>query len=238
MSHFADRRFPVVEIATARIVFRRQGFLICVNVVHVTREYQFAQLQSPTTTISAQPKGETSGDGRDRPSRGRCVHARPCFLNALCFHSFTRRVPNAGYRARRDRLCGSTSGMRNKRALRVLIADDDRDTVMTLGILLRSEAIDVRLATGGSEVPALVEEFRPDAVLLDIAMPDRSGLLVALELKGRYGPRCPVLIAVTAHNTEAAKRLTAKGGFQHHVAKPYDPDHLVKLLASIEPANW
>jgi CheY-like chemotaxis protein len=120
------------------------------------------------------------------------------------------------------------------RPLRVVIADDNRDTVMLLGILLRSEGIDVRLATKGSEVQAAVAEFRPDAVLLDITMPDRSGLQVALELARDYGAKCPVLIAVTAHNDETARRLTEKSGFRHHVAKPYDPDALLTLVGSIK----
>jgi CheY-like chemotaxis protein len=120
------------------------------------------------------------------------------------------------------------------RPLRVVIADDNRDTVMLLGILLRSEGIDVRLATKGSEVQAVVAQFQPDAVLLDITMPDRSGLQVALELVRDYGPKCPVLIAVTAHNDETARRLTEKSGFRHHVAKPYDPDALLTLVASIK----
>jgi CheY-like chemotaxis protein len=123
------------------------------------------------------------------------------------------------------------------RPLRVLVADDNRDTVMMLGILLRSEGMVVRLTTRGAEVQAAVDEFRPDAVLLDIGMPDRSGLQVALDLSREYGPKCPVLIAVTAHGTDAAKRLTAKSGFRHHVDKPYDPDALLRLVASVEPSG-
>ena len=121
------------------------------------------------------------------------------------------------------------------RPLRVLVADDNRDTVMMLGILLRSEGMVVRLTTRGAEVQAAVGEFRPDAVLLDIGMPDRSGLQVALDLSREYGAKCPVLIAVTAHSTDAAKRLTAKSGFRHHVDKPYDPDALLRLVAAVEP---
>jgi two-component system CheB/CheR fusion protein len=123
------------------------------------------------------------------------------------------------------------------RPLRVLVADDNRDTVMMLGILLRSEGMVVRLTTKGAEVQAAVGEFRPDAVLLDIGMPDRSGLQVALDLSREYGPKCPVLIAVTGHNTDAAKRLTAKSGFRHHVDKPYDPDALLRLVASVDPSE-
>ena len=121
--------------------------------------------------------------------------------------------------------------------MRVLIADDNRDTVMMLGILFRSEGMDVRLATKGAEVQAAVGEFRPDAVLLDIGMPDRSGLQVALDLTRDYGEKCPVLIAVTAHTGDAAKRLSAKCGFQHHVDKPYDQDALLRLVASVEPKD-
>lgn len=123
------------------------------------------------------------------------------------------------------------------RPLRVLVADDNRDTVMMLGILLRSEGMVVRLTTRGAEVQAAVGEFRPDAVLLDIGMPDRSGLQVALDLSREYGPKCPVLIAVTGHSSDAAKRLTAKSGFRHHVDKPYDPDALLRLVASVEPSD-
>ena len=60
----------------------------------------------------------------------------------------------------------------------------------------------------------------------------------ALDLIRDYGERCPVLIAVTAHSSEVARRLTAKSGFRHHVAKPYDPDALLKLVASVEPHDW
>ena len=123
------------------------------------------------------------------------------------------------------------------RALRVLVVDDERDTLMTLGILLRSEGMNVRLAAGGTEVAAAVAEFQPDVVLLDIGMPDRSGLQVALELARDKGQQCPPLIAVTAHSDEAARRLTRKSGFRHHIAKPYDPDALLQLVASIDPRD-
>lgn len=120
------------------------------------------------------------------------------------------------------------------RPLRVVIADDERDTLVTLGILLRSEGVDVRLTSKGAEVETAVAEFRPDAVLLDIGMPDRSGLQVALDLTRQHGQKCPVLIAVTAHSSDAARRLTAQSGFRHHVAKPYNPDALLELVTSVQ----
>ena len=115
-------------------------------------------------------------------------------------------------------------------ALRVLAVEDERDTLMTLGILLRSEGYEVRLAQGGVEVPAAVQEFRPHVILLDIGMPDRNGYDVARELRATLGEFCPLLVAVTAYGTAADKARAEASGFDHHLTKPYDPAELFALL--------
>jgi len=66
--------------------------------------------------------------------------------------------------------------------LRVLIADDERDSLLTLGMLCRGDGMDVRLVRRGKEVPLAAAEFSPDVILLDLGMPDRSGLDIAEEL--------------------------------------------------------
>ena len=118
--------------------------------------------------------------------------------------------------------------------MRVLIADDDRDAVMTLGILLRSEGFEVQLAHGGLDVPELVRSFKPRAVLLDIAMPDRSGYEVAEALHKDYGVACPVLIAVTARSNPAEKLQAEISGFHYFIPKPYDAQALLGLLGAID----
>jgi CheY-like chemotaxis protein len=115
--------------------------------------------------------------------------------------------------------------------LRVLIADDDRDAVLTLGILLRSEGYDVRLAQSGKDAVALALEARPDVALLDLHMPGYSGLRVAQELQHHYSRDCPLLVAVTARTHD--RQLAEISGFHHFVAKPYDPRALLALLNSV-----
>ena len=115
-------------------------------------------------------------------------------------------------------------------AIRVLVVEDERDTLMTLGILLRSEGYDVRLAHGGDEVPAAMREFRPHAVLLDIGMPGRDGYDIARELRATLGELCPLLVAVTAYGTAADKARAEASGFDHHVTKPYDPAEIFAIL--------
>ena len=116
----------------------------------------------------------------------------------------------------------------------MLIVDDERDTLMTLGILLRSEGYEVLLATGGAEVPRMVREFRPDVVLLDLGMRDLNGYAVAIDLTSEHGEACPILIAVSGYSTDSYRRLSRQVGFRHQVAKPYDPDGLLRLLAALD----
>jgi CheY-like chemotaxis protein len=121
-------------------------------------------------------------------------------------------------------------------ALRVLVADDHRDTALTLGILLRSEGYDVRLAHNGKEALSEAAQFHPDVALLDIEMPGRNGFEVADELR-RRGAASPVLIAVTSQTSSDDRRIAEISGFQHFLAKPYDPQALLLLLASLSPEN-
>jgi CheY-like chemotaxis protein len=121
--------------------------------------------------------------------------------------------------------------------LRVLIADDERDTVLTLGILLRSEGFEVRTTTRGADVPGAVREFKPDFVLLDIGMPDRTGYELAQELRALHGDACPALIAVTAYRAPSDKARAKLSGFHHHIGKPYNPVALIHLLSILKRQN-
>jgi CheY-like chemotaxis protein len=121
-------------------------------------------------------------------------------------------------------------------ALRVLIADDDRDGALMLSVLLGSEGYEVRAVHGGQEALDAAREFKPDVVLLDIGMPKITGYEAARRLRQRYGERCPVLVAVTAWKQASDKILASLAGFDHHVAKPYEPADLIRLLAKVRPA--
>ena len=117
---------------------------------------------------------------------------------------------------------------------RVLLVDDNRDNLLTLGVLLRSEGYIVDLASNGAEGLRRAEAYRPDVVVLDLVMPDQSGVDVANELRGRYGDNCPVLIAISAHETARTREEVEMAGFYRFVAKPYDPQALLHLIESLD----
>jgi CheY-like chemotaxis protein len=116
---------------------------------------------------------------------------------------------------------------------RILVADDDADAVLSLSALLREEGYCVRGVHHGAEVLDAVFNFAPDVVLLDIGMPKMSGYDVARTLRERYGSARPVLIALTGRAGAADRQQARAAGFEHHVAKPYEPKALLNLIGRL-----
>jgi len=116
---------------------------------------------------------------------------------------------------------------------RILVADDDKDAVLSLTMLLREEGYEVRGVHRGADVLQAVFNFAPDVVLLDIGMPQMTGYDVARTLRERYGSARPALIAVTGRTAKSDKQQALAAGFEHHVAKPYEPRVLLGLLAQL-----
>jgi CheY-like chemotaxis protein len=116
--------------------------------------------------------------------------------------------------------------------LRILVADDNRDTVHTLAMLLRAEGHEVRAAYNGTDVMRIARLHRLDALILDIEMPEMSGYAIAQELRVlHYGTRAPLLVAISGKwNNRAEKLLAQAVGFDHHFEKPCDPNVLLQLL--------
>jgi CheY-like chemotaxis protein len=127
-----------------------------------------------------------------------------------------------------------------RRRLRILVADDERDQVATLSLILQDEGHEVREVYRGSEVLRMVRDFDPDVALIDIGMPGMTGYDVAREVRQVYGKERPLLVAVTGWKQSSDKILARLAGFDHHLAKPFDPKSLLEIiepLASGSPSK-
>jgi CheY-like chemotaxis protein len=115
---------------------------------------------------------------------------------------------------------------------RVLIMDDERDTVETLKTILVDEGFVVLGVYSGSEVLPAVRLFRPDAIVADIVVPGISGYAVAQAVRFAFTDlRRPLMIAMSGFWKERADlRVAQQVGFDHHLAKPCDPNELIRLL--------
>ncbi len=119
------------------------------------------------------------------------------------------------------------------RALRVLIAEDERDSAASLEALLNDEGHQTRCVYRGRHVAGAVHDFKPDVVLLDIGMPGINGYDIARLLRKTFGSSKPTLIAVTAWAKSADKLMAKAAGFDYHFGKPYDPPSLLAILRDL-----
>ena len=118
-----------------------------------------------------------------------------------------------------------------KEPLRIIVADDEQDTVTTLAAILSDAGYEPIEATRGPEVIAEARRCKPDALVLDIDMPGMSGYTVAREIREMYEHYTPLLIAISGKFVgQTDKMLADLAGFNHFLQKPCDPQILLRLL--------
>jgi len=118
---------------------------------------------------------------------------------------------------------------------RILLADDNQDSAESLAMLLRMEGHDVVVVHDGREALAVVPEFNPEFVLLDIGMPGLNGYEVAKSIREAAPASRIKLIAVTGWGQHSDKARARAAGFDHHFTKPVEPDRLSELLRDPTP---
>ena len=121
--------------------------------------------------------------------------------------------------------------------MRILVADDHRDAGESLGVLLSLCDHEVRVVRNGREALEAAADFRPDAIVLDLEMPELDGFQAARLLRERMpdpGHRV-ALIAVTGWDSLESRRLTEEYGFDLHLSKPVEFRELRIALETLVP---
>jgi CheY-like chemotaxis protein len=136
-----------------------------------------------------------------------------------------RRLVDEGYKDM------SQTSMRPGARHTVLVADDNHDAAETLALLLDMDGYETAVAYGGLQALDSISRNRPDAVILDIGMPDLNGYEVARRIREAEWGRNLFLLAITGwgHPDDVARAKAA--GFNEHLTKPVDADNVVRLLA-------
>jgi CheY-like chemotaxis protein len=120
--------------------------------------------------------------------------------------------------------------MESARRLRVLIVDDNEDAATSLAWLVAAWGYEVRTAFDGVTALIQAEDFRPDVVLCDLAMPGVDGCKVAESLHHHAEFAGSLLVAITAYGDEEHRSRAARAGFHAHLVKPVDEQGLQRLL--------
>jgi two-component system CheB/CheR fusion protein len=110
---------------------------------------------------------------------------------------------------------------------RVLVIEDSEDTAAMLKELLELDGHEVRVEADGLRGVEAAFQFRPEVVLCDIGLPGIDGYEVARRLSTTR----VLLVAVTAYSSPDDVRRAHEAGFQHHISKPPDLEHLAHVVA-------
>jgi two-component system, NarL family, response regulator DegU len=121
----------------------------------------------------------------------------------------------------------------SSRSLRVLVAEDNERVRRNLCAFLRLEGIDVVCeAVNGAEAVKKTREFKPDVVLLDIAMPKLNGFVAARLIKKEF-PSTRIII-VSQHNSPAFARESLSAGAVAYVLKENASRDLLPWLEDMQ----
>ena len=116
--------------------------------------------------------------------------------------------------------------------VRVVVADDNRDSADSLAMLLRLQGHDVHTVYDGVDAVSAADRLRPDAVLLDIGMPRLNGYEACRQIRQSSWGRDVLMIAMTGWGQDHDRLRTVDVGFDAHLVKPVDPQELIALLAT------
>ena len=113
---------------------------------------------------------------------------------------------------------------------RLLVVEDNRDAADLLAEMMGMMGFRVSVAYTGESALAAMQKDMPDAVLMDIGLPDINGYEVCRRLRQLAAPRQPVAIALTGWGNDNDRDRATEAGFNGHLTKPAEPDRIVALL--------
>ena len=143
---------------------------------------------------------------------------------------FVVRLPRADASRVRDAPSVLPQLHRAAQSRRVLIVDDNQDSVEMLEVLLTRLGHEVRTALDGASALALAPEFAPQIAFLDIGLPGMNGFELARSLRKVPGCATIPLIAVSGYARESDRREALSAGFDDYFAKPIDLARLGELV--------
>lgn len=115
----------------------------------------------------------------------------------------------------------------------VLIIDDDVEITKVMSIYISRAGFEARTANSGYEAIKLLETFEPDAVILDIAMPDITGFDVCRWIRAHWGKSAVPVIAITGFHRDDTREKMLGVGANVYFTKPVDMAELLGELREL-----
>src|ERR1041385_7253008 len=110
---------------------------------------------------------------------------------------------------------------------RVLIADDDADTVERMSMILRSYALEPLPVSDGLEAVRTAKLYRPQSIILDVGLPSLNGFEVAKQLRASHGLAESTIVGLSGYLNDSFIDRAHEAGMDFYLAKPANVDLLL-----------
>ncbi|MBD2252924.1 PAS domain S-box protein [Nostoc parmelioides] len=127
----------------------------------------------------------------------------------------------------------------NLQGLRMVVVDDDADTLELLSFILEQYGVEVKAVNSANEALEAIAHTKPDLLLSDIGMPEVDGYMLIKQIRTMEvasGTKLPA-IALTAFAGETNFQKIMSAGFQRHLTKPVEPSELATVIANLIQSN-
>jgi CheY-like chemotaxis protein len=118
-------------------------------------------------------------------------------------------------------------------AKKILIVDDDLETVKLIGLMLERQGYDISAAQSGTQALAKVQESNPDLIVLDVMMPDMDGYEVCRRLRASSATADVPIIMFTAKTQLDDKVAGFQAGADDYLTKPVHPEELASRVEAM-----
>ena len=116
---------------------------------------------------------------------------------------------------------------------RVLVVDDNRDSAESMAEMLRLFGHEVAIAHDGAEAVEAAEEFRPQAILMDVGMPRLNGYEATRRIRQRAWGKDTAIVALTGWGQDGDRARSKEAGCDGHLVKPVNLADLETLLTEL-----
>ena len=114
---------------------------------------------------------------------------------------------------------------------KILIVDDDEDILGSIDLAMRAEGAETTTVLDGSSAVSMVHAIDPDAVILDMMLPKRSGFLVLEKIMEDEDP--PIVVMVTANQGKRHMAYAKSLGVDAYFVKPVPLQRLIDTVVSL-----
>jgi len=117
---------------------------------------------------------------------------------------------------------------------RIVIVEDSRDAREMLRVLLGLSSHEVYEADDGPSAVEIIRATEPDVALVDVGLPGFDGYEVARRVRAMREPKDVFLVALTGYGQPEDKAAALEAGFDMHIVKPIDQNHLRAVIAEVQ----